>query len=216
MRIHRAGHHILAASAALLFLFLVMILRFAPQWLFLLGSSLSLALYALMLYFFRASNSASSRDPNLLYSPAQGKIMAVERILEKQSNKISIYLSLFDLHMMVAPVSGKIVKARYKPGKYFLAFHPKASELNERQTIVMETDNGLRVEVRLIAGKLARRICCYVVEGQHVEQGEEIGFIRFGSRVDVFLPEDWPILVQIGQRVKLGQTALAMRPSSLR
>jgi phosphatidylserine decarboxylase len=142
-------------------------------------------------------------------------VVAIERVLEQEFYheerlKISIYMSALNVHVNRIPVTGKVIYTRYHPGKYLVAFHPKASELNERQTVVIEAANGQKVLIRQIAGILARRIVCYLKVGQAVRAGDELGFIKFGSRCDVFVPLDANIQVALQQRVKGGETILTI------
>src|SRR5262249_52402756 len=123
--------------------------------------------------------------------------------------KISIYMSAFNVHVNRVPITGKVIYDRYHPGEYLVAFHPKASELNERNTVVLEHANGQQILVRQIAGLLARRIRYFLNLDQAVQAGDELGFIKFGSRCDVFLPLDAQVKVYLDQRVVGGETLLA-------
>ena len=147
-------------------------------------------------------------------TPADGTVVALERVREDEyfhdeRLKISIYMSALNVHLNRVPVSGKVVYTRYHPGKYLVAFHPKASELNERNTVVFEDAQGRPILVRQIAGILARRIVSYMNTGDHVQAGDELGFIKFGSRCDVFLPLDAQVQIQMQDRIKGGETILA-------
>ena len=140
--------------------------------------------------------------------------MVVERIIEPEFLKteciqISTFMSPNNVHVNRYPISGKVIYTNYHNGKYLIAKHPKSSTLNERTTICIETDKGTRIIVRQIAGALARRIVCYAKEGQEVRQGDELGFIKFGSRVDVFIPLDANVHVEIEDKVKGGLSVLA-------
>ncbi len=123
--------------------------------------------------------------------------------------KVSIFMSIWNIHVNRYPISGQITYTKYHPGKYLIARHPKSSELNEHQTIVIEKPNGTEIMVKQIAGTVARRIACYAKQGEHVEQGDDLGFIRFGSRVDIFIPLNIPILVQLNEKVKGNKTMIA-------
>jgi len=123
--------------------------------------------------------------------------------------QISIFMSPFNMHSNRYPVSGRVKYVNYHPGNYMVAWHPKSSELNERSTIVIETENGSEILVRQIAGAVARRIVTYAKAGKKVTQGDELGFIKFGSRVDVFLPPGTEIEVPILQQVKANKSILA-------
>jgi phosphatidylserine decarboxylase len=149
-----------------------------------------------------------------IFSPADGTIVAIETVIEREyfhdeRLKISIYMSALNVHLNRVPVTGEVTYGSYHKGQYLVAFHPKASELNERSTIVYKAQNGKEVLIRQIAGALARRIVTYSKQGQKVTAGEELGFIKFGSRCDVFLPVGTPVRVAMDQRVTGGETVLA-------
>lgn len=218
MRLHRAGHRILLVAAAVGVALYGLIQPTNPSRRVRFGLATALlVVYGMIAAFFRIpARYQFPTRPSAILSPAQGKVVAIERVHEgeflgRECNRVSIYLSLLDMHMSTAPLTGRIVRSQYDAGQYLLAFHPKASELNERHSFVIETPDGVRIMVRLIAGTIARRICPAVVEGQTVEQGDELGFIKFGSRVDVFLPPELPILVRVGERVRLGVSPIARR-----
>lgn len=217
MRIHRAGFQILFQGAIVLLGLNLIIWSKCSHRLRLLTGLVSALIYGILIRFFRVPSRLTDHDPCLIYAPADGKIVAVEAVREGQflnteCVRVSIYLSLLDAHITVSPVNGLVTKTVYQPGKYLLAFHPKASELNEQQIVVMQALKGKQIMLRLIAGWIARRICTYAVEGQTLRQGDEIGFIKFGSRVDVLLPADVELLVGLGARVKAGVTQLARWP----
>ena len=149
----------------------------------------------------------------MLVAPADGRIVAIEEVDEKEyfrdrRLKVSIFMPPWMPHMNKAPVSGQVVYLRYYPGDYLVALHPKSSEKNERTSIVLRTQDGMEVLIRQIAGFIARRVKCYLSEGQWVRQGEDIGFIKFGSRVDLFLPVDAQLVVDLHEKVKAGKTIL--------
>ena len=166
------------------------------------------------LYFFRMPKRELIYNDAQLICPADGKIVIVEEVEEPEyfqgkRIQVSVFMSPFNVHVNRYPASGKIKFYKYHPGKYLVAWHPKASTLNERTTIVVEHANGKEVLIRQIAGLLARRIVCYSKEGENATQNQELGFIKLGSRVDLFLPLDAKILVQPKQIVKGGQTVIA-------
>ncbi|MBO7181151.1 MAG: phosphatidylserine decarboxylase family protein, partial [Bacteroidales bacterium] len=145
---------------------------------------------------------------------ADGTIVVVEKVFEPEVLKeeciqISTFMSPNNVHVNRYPVSGKVIYTNYHSGRYLIAKHPKSSTLNERTTICIETENGKKVVVRQIAGALARRIVCYAKEGEQVKQGAELGFIKFGSRVDLFIPLDSTIHVDLEDKVKGGLSILA-------
>ena len=149
-----------------------------------------------------------------MIAPADGTIVVIEETEESEYFKerrrqVSIFMSPLNVHVNRNPVTGIVSYFRYYPGKYLVAWHPKSSTENERTTVVIRLANGVEVLLRQIAGAVARRIVWYVKEGQSVDQGNELGFIKFGSRVDVFLPLDAEVKVKIGDKTKGGVTVLA-------
>lgn len=170
--------------------------------------------YLIILQFFRSPIFSVQKNPTQVLAPADGKVVVIEEAEETEYLKgkrlqISIFMSPINVHVNRMPVSGNISYYRYHPGKYLVAWHPKSSTENERTTVVARMDNGVDVLFRQIAGALARRIKCYVSEGQRLEQGQEFGFIKFGSRVDVFLPLNAKINVRLGDKTTGGKTILA-------
>jgi len=170
-----------------------------------------------VLQFFRSPKIAVSCDEKCVLAPADGKVVVIEDAIESEYFKdkrkqISIFMSPVNVHVNRNPVSGLVKYFKYHSGNYKVAWHPKSSTNNERTTLVVETNEGLEILVRQIAGAVARRIKCYVDEGDKILQGSEFGFIKFGSRVDVFLPLDSKIMVEINQKTKGGKTILAKLP----
>ncbi len=168
-----------------------------------------------LLFFFRKTNRLAAFAEGEVYAPADGRIVVVEETLEQEFLKeqriqVSIFMSVWNVHINWFPVEGEISYTRYHPGRYLVAWHPKSSVLNERNTSVIRTVQGREILVRQIAGAVARRIISYAGKGHKVKAGDEMGFIRFGSRVDVFLPPGSEILVHPGQRVKGLVTPLAV------
>ena len=167
-----------------------------------------------ILRFFRNPGRKAASADGRIYAPADGKVMVVEETFEEeylneQRIQVSIFMSAWNVHINWFPVGGLLTYYKYHPGKYLVARHPKSSTLNERNTVVIRTENGPEILLRQIAGIVARRIISYAKEGMKVKTGDELGFIRFGSRVDVFLPVDSKILVRPGQKVRGLQTPLA-------
>ena len=170
--------------------------------------------YLIILQFFRNPIFSVSKNPKHIIAPADGKVVVIEEVEEPEYFKgkrkqISIFMSPFNVHVNRMPVEGSISYYKYHPGKYLVAWHPKSSTENERTTVVAKMNNGTEVLFRQIAGALARRIKCYVQQGQKLEQGQEFGFIKFGSRVDIFLPLDTVINVKIDDVTKGGKTVIA-------
>ncbi|QDH78857.1 phosphatidylserine decarboxylase family protein [Echinicola soli] len=175
----------------------------------------SIIIYLLVLQFFRNPTILMPEDEQLVYAPADGKVVVIEEaqedeFLKERRKQISIFMSPVNVHVNRSPVSGIVEYFKYHPGKYMVAWHPKASYENERSTMVIRhTKTGVQLLVRQIAGAVARRIKYYVKEGDPLVQGGEFGFIKFGSRVDVFVPLDAEILVNIDDKTKGGMTPLA-------
>ncbi len=170
-----------------------------------------LIILILVLQFFRNPNRPVLGKRDLLVSPVDGKIVSISEIYEDEyfndkRLQISIFMSPINVHVTRFPVSGKIIYSKYHPGKYLVAWHPKSSKLNERTTIVIENQYLGKVMYRQIAGTVARRIVNYAIENQTAVQGEDAGFIKFGSRVDIFLPPDTKLKIKNGQKVKGGIT----------
>jgi len=216
MAIHKEGYKILITG------FLILVLLNIALGVFLDNNMLiklifgtgSLILYVFLLFFFRLPQRHLDPDPGLIYAPADGKVVVIEETEEKeyfrdQRLQVSIFMSPFNMHSNKYPVSGHIKYVEYHPGNYMVAWHPKSSELNERSTIVIETDSGVEVLVRQIAGAVARRIVTYAIKDQEVKQGDELGFIKFGSRVDIFLPLGTEIEIPILQQVKANKSIIA-------
>lgn len=176
--------------------------------------SASLLLFFFVLQFFRHPSIKVPYNENHILAPADGKVVVVEKTIEDECLKderiqISIFMSPVNVHVNRSPAEGTVKYFKYHPGKYLVAWHPKSSTLNERTTMMLTLKNGLDIVVRQIAGIMARRIKYYVKEGDKLEQGAEFGFIRFGSRLDVYLPTDADILVKPGMVTRAGRTVLA-------
>lgn len=174
----------------------------------------SIAFYLLILLFFRKPKRSVKINEKMIYSPADGNIVAIEEVEEdeyfnEKRIQVSVFMTIFDVHMNIFPFSGKIEYMKYHPGKNLIAFMPKSSHLNEMNSLVIRNDKSAGVLVRQIAGAVARRIVTYPKTGDRVRQGDELGFIKFGSRVDLFLPVGTKINVDIGQRVKGEKTVIA-------
>jgi len=169
-----------------------------------------------ILWFFRDPERVDPAGAGLVLAPGEGRVIVVEDAEEPTylggpARKVSIFLSVFDVHVQRAPVAGTVEHRVYRPGTYAVAWKDKASEDNEQASLGLATPHG-RVLVRQIAGLVARRIVTYPSEGQSVERGERIGLIRFGSRVDLFLPLEWEVTCAVGDRARVGATPLARLP----
>lgn len=174
----------------------------------------SIILYLVILQFFRNPIFELPNEDGLVYAPADGKVVVIEETLEEEYLKekriqVSIFMSPINVHVNRSPIKGVVEFFKYHPGKYFVAWHPKSSLENERTTMVIASPNGTKILVRQIAGAVARRIKWYVKPGSELVQGGEFGFIKFGSRVDVYLPIDAEILVEIDQMTKGARTPIA-------
>ena len=174
----------------------------------------SIVFYLLILQFFRNPKIVIKEGAKLVLAPADGKVVVVETTTENEHFnderiQISIFMSPINVHINRTPVAGKVKYFKYHPGKYLVAWHPKSSTENERTSMVLTMANGVDILVRQIAGAMARRIKWYIKEGNSLTQGQEFGFIKFGSRVDVFLPTNTNVLVSTGTKTKAGITVLA-------
>jgi phosphatidylserine decarboxylase len=217
MKIHKEGIEFILVTFLVL-LVINLILYFAlkktsiPS--YLVGIA-SVIFFALVIYFFRSPHRKIELDNTHLLSPADGKVVVIEKISENEyfndeRLKISIFMSPLNVHVNRYPISGEVTYCKYHPGKYLVAFHPKSSELNERATLVIkDKERDVEILVRQIAGAVARRIVTYSKEGDKAIQGEELGFIKFGSRVDIFMPVDTKLLVKLGDKVKGNMTTIA-------
>ena len=215
MKFHKEGYPTLLA--ALLFIALVNISIY--KWLnypivVYLGYALSLFVLVTVLQFFRNPARITVIDGNTIVSPADGKVVVIEEVYEPEYFKdkriqVSVFMSPINVHANRFPIGGLVKYVKYHAGLYLVAWHPKSSTENERTTVVMEHENGQSILMRQIAGALARRIVYYCKEGEQLQQGEEFGFIKFGSRVDVFVPLGTKIDVKLNEVVKGGQTCLA-------
>lgn len=219
MRIHKEGRTILFILLVILFAINMGVMRFWPDEVIIQNILLiaSLFLYVMVLQFFRVPNLTVDRDDHKVLAPADGKVVVIEETeeteyLHQRRRQISIFMSPLNVHVNRMPVGGAISYYKYHQGKYLVAWHPKSSTENERTTVVAKMKNGTEILFRQIAGAVARRIKCYVKEGQPLAQGQEFGFIKFGSRVDIFLPLDAKITVQIGDKTTGGKTVLAELP----
>jgi len=175
---------------------------------------ISIITFFIIIRFFRSPERNVKIDDNIILSAADGKVVFIETVEEKEYFKddriqVSVFMSLHNVHKNFYPISGVVKYFRHHHGKYLVAFHPKSSVKNERTTVVVKESSGVEILFRQIAGFVARRIICYAAEGEQVKQGQEVGFIKFGSRLDLFLPLDTQILVNLGDKVKAGITPIA-------
>lgn len=216
MTIHREGYKSIAIATTL-FLALNLLLFWqigsSMLWLFLIILFLSLGLVLFIVSFFRIPNRTLTIRDNKIIAPADGKVVVIEETVDDEYFKdkrlqVSIFMSPANVHVNRNPLSGEVVYNQYHKGKYLVAWNPKSSTENERHSAVIRNGNT-EVLVKQIAGALARRICNYLEVGQKVKQGEEFGFIKFGSRVDLLLPPGTTVNVQMNQVVQGGVTVIA-------
>lgn len=221
MTIHKEGHSLLISLLVILTVLNAPFYYYMPEAKTVHGIVLTISVifFLLILQFFRNPRRSIPQGDNLVIAPADGKVVVIEETEENEyfnekRIQISIFMSPLNVHLSKNPISGVIRYFKYHPGKFLVAWHPKSSTENERTTLVSENKNGVQVLYRQIAGALARRIRWYVKEGDDVKQGEEFGFIKFGSRIDVYLPLDTKINVELEQKTRGGETIIAELPSS--
>lgn len=212
---HKEGFKIIAITFLLVAILAVVVDKFvALQWLqYLLFFTLFVFLF-LILQFFRNPKRLTVLNDNTVVSPVDGKVVVIEEVYEPEYFKekrlqVSVFMSPINVHVTRYPIGGQVAYSKYHPGKYLVAWHPKASTENERTTVVVDNTLYGKVLYRQIAGALAKRIVNYAKEGDAANQGEDSGFIKFGSRVDLFLPLDTNIKVALNQKVKGGESIIA-------
>ncbi|MCQ2278670.1 MAG: phosphatidylserine decarboxylase family protein [Bacteroidales bacterium] len=216
MYIHKEGHRLLGWLGLVLLAAAALIIWFEQYlniW-FLLLWAIVFILWSLLLYFFRIPKRNFVQDESLLISPADGTICAIEQVFEKEylnceCLQVSVFMYGTDVHVNRYPVSGHVDYVKYHKGNYFVASYPKSSVLNEHSSIGLTMSNGQKILMKQIAGVMARRIVCYAKEGEDVKQNQELGFIKFGSRVDLFLPLGTELSVKLQDKVKNGLSTLA-------
>ena len=178
------------------------------------GLSLFLLILTLfVVWFFRNPQRTTPQSDGLIISPADGRVIRIEETISEEMpgiafRKISIFMNVFNVHVNRIPCSGKVRFIRYREGKFLSANLDKASALNERNTVMIEQADGTKIMTVQIAGLIARRIVCWLKEGMQVQRGERFGLIRFGSRLEVFLPPGSTILVKVGDKVRAGETPI--------
>ncbi|MDX2414181.1 MAG: phosphatidylserine decarboxylase family protein [Bacteroidales bacterium] len=211
MRIHREGYRTLVLVITILVLINAgtnLVIKPKPYAVAIIALG-SFITFIYFLQFFRSPVRVINSDRRNLLIPADGEVVAMEETLEEEYFKdkrlqISVFMSPLNVHSNRMPVSGTVKYIKYHPGRFLVAWHPKSSLLNERSTLVIESDSGREILLRQIAGAVARRIVTYPKPGDRLEKGEEFGFIKFGSRVDIFLPPDTPVDIEVGDKVKAG------------
>lgn len=216
MTIHREGYKTIGIAALIFGVLNVISFAFLSAslpWLAVIIFLITLSLFLFIISFFRIPNRALTINDNQVICPADGKVVVIEEITDAEYFKdkriqVSIFMSPANVHVNRNPMSGEVIYNQYHKGKYLVAWHPKSSTENERWSVVVNNNHGA-ILYKQIAGALAKRICNYTTVGQQIKQGAEYGFIKFGSRVDVLLPLNAEINVQLNQVVKGGVTVLA-------
>ncbi|NER09243.1 phosphatidylserine decarboxylase [Muriicola jejuensis] len=212
---HKEGQKIILFTFFIIAILVFLADRFiSADWVRITVQIVAILILVSILQFFRNPRRVSNKNFNEIHAPVDGKVVVIERVMEteyfqEERLQISIFMSPVNVHVTRYPASGVIKYSKYHPGKYLVAWHPKSSEENERTTVVIRTPKFGDILYRQIAGAMARRIVNYAEEGESVQQGEESGFIKFGSRVDVFLPLNAMVSVKLNQKVKGAVTCLA-------
>ncbi len=214
MKIHRAGYGIVGAALIVLAIFIIFASYYVEiAWIKYSLIALLVAAYFLFISFFRNPGRDITLDDNAIYSVADGKVVVIEETEEMECLKerclqVSVFMNVNNVHINWYPVNGRILYVHHSDGNYKKAFLPKSSEMNEHTTILIERGDGKRVVMRQIAGAVARRIVTYAKVGDLAKQTEEAGFIKFGSRIDLFLPLDTKIEVKLGDKAIGSQTVI--------
>ncbi|MBR5850694.1 MAG: phosphatidylserine decarboxylase family protein [Alistipes sp.] len=218
MKINKEGYKIITVSGliclAIWFFFYWMLTSREDSLLIWASTLFLLVFWGFVVAFFREPRRVRIHDEELVFSPCDGRVVVTEVVTEDEHIKeemmqISIFMSVTNVHMNWVPVAGTVEYFKYHPGRFLVAWHPKSSTENERTTTVVKMNSGERVLFRQIAGLVARRIVSYMKEGTQVEQNSVAGFIKFGSRIDVLVPKDAKLLVEIGDSVVGSQTPIA-------
>lgn len=218
MKINKEGYRIIAISgvccAAIWALIYYMLEVHERSWLLILMTVLLVLFWFLIVSFFREPRRIKIHDKDLVFSPCDGRVVVTEVVRDdeyfhEERLQVSIFMSVTNVHINWFPVGGLVKYFKYHPGRFLVAWHPKSSTENERTTTVVETSGGTEILFRQIAGVVARRIVSYVKVGENVLQNDKCGFIKFGSRIDILLPKDAKLLVEIGDSVVGTQTPIA-------
>lgn len=216
MTIHKEGRKLLLTLLLILFAVNSSIYYFFSRETVIISIviAFSIIIYLLILQFFRSPIFDIEKNEKYVLAPADGKVVVIEETeeteyLKEKRKQVSIFMSPVNVHVNRMPVGGEISFFKYHAGKYLVAWHPKSSTENERTTVAVKMPNGVQILFRQIAGALARRIKFYIKEGDVLEQGQEFGFIKFGSRVDIFLPLNAVIKVKVGEKTTAGKTVIA-------
>lgn len=214
---HKEGYKIILTATFIVGIGIILIDKFIEDfWSNKILAFILLLCYVAILQFFRNPKRKTTINNKQIIAPVDGKVVVIEEVFEKEyfndkRLQISIFMSPLNVHVTRYPISGKIVYSKYHPGKYLVAWHPKSSEENERTTVVVNTSDFGEIMYRQIAGAMARRIVNYANVGLEVTQGKDAGFIKFGSRVDVFLPLNTKVKVLLNDKVKGGEQIIAYK-----
>lgn len=222
MKIHKEGYQVLKSQIVLYLIIsasLLIIKALFPEGtglflnVFYYGTPIFLIIFLFCLYFFRIPKRTFERKDRVIYAPCDGKVIVIEETIENEYYKdkriqISVFMSPLNIHNNLYPISGEVMYTKYHPGKFLVAWHPKASADNEKNTVVVE-NKRISVLFRQIAGAVAKRIVTYSKVGNSVDTADECGFIKFGSRMDIFLPIGTKVCSELDQKVKGGQSVLA-------
>ena len=216
MKINKEGHKIIAISGLICLVLWCMIYYFhshSEAALLITSTVILLTFWLFIVAFFREPRRVKIHDSDLVFSPCDGRVVVTEVVYEDEYIKedmlqISIFMSVTNIHMNWMPVAGEVEYYKYHPGRFLIAWHPKSSTENERTTTVVKLDDGNRVLFRQVAGLVARRIVSYIKVGDKVNQNDVFGFIKFGSRIDVLVPKNSELLVEIGDPVVGSQTPI--------
>ncbi|MCL2561450.1 MAG: phosphatidylserine decarboxylase family protein [Rikenellaceae bacterium] len=217
MKINKEGYTIIAVTLVAAAAVTAVCFMLTPAWVAWSVTALAAGYFAMTVFFFREPRRPLLQDPDVVFSPCDGRVVVVEPVREREfldgaeCVQVSVFMNVTNVHVNWYPVGGRVAYFKHHHGRFMVAWHPKSSEENERTTTVVDTGRH-RVLFRQIAGLVARRIVSYAREGETVTQNSKCGFIKFGSRVDVMLPAGSEVLVKIGDRVKGSQTPLARLP----
>ncbi len=220
MHVHREGRNIILGLVLLIFVINVPIFLCTPHWIFAITLVLSAALLVFVTYFFRNPvRVLEVDDPSLVIAPADGRIVVIEEVdetelLHRKCLQVSIFMSPFNVHANWYPVEGQVLLSSHQSGRHKGAWLPKSSTENERSAVLIETKDGQQILVRQVAGALARRIVTYAKAGKQSHRNEHLGFIKFGSRVDLYLPIGTDVFVDFGDSVRGNETVIARLPET--
>lgn len=215
IKIHQEGRTLVVCLVLLLFAINVPVYIFVPHWIFAITLILTAALLVFVTYFFRSpEREIEVDDPNLIFSPCDGHVVVIEPVVEHdhfhdERLQISIFMSPFNVHANWYPIEGTVLRSEHQSGRHMQAWLPKSSTENERSLVVIETESKAQVLVRQIAGAMARRVVTYAKPGMRGHRNEHLGFIKFGSRVDMYLPMNTEVFVEYGDAVRGNETIIA-------